>query len=110
MGIFWASTAKNSNHSKRTPLCQAKETAAFQAVAAVLNSGLQNGAPLPVPLSQIQATLSGNDINAIKALGAKLDSYNKSGDRITIISPVPIGRAQPQAAQSIANIKFADCP
>ena len=109
MGIFWANKARNSDRSKRDPLCKAKEIASFQAVAAVLNSGLENGAPLPVSLAEIQSILGGEDINAIKALGKTLDSYNNSGDRVPIDSPVPIGKANPKGAKLAANIPFADC-
>jgi hypothetical protein len=37
MGVFWADTAKNSDNSDRSELCQWKEKCAFQALAAVLN-------------------------------------------------------------------------
>ena len=112
MGIFWASPAKNSDRSKRSPLCQAKEIAAFQAVAAFLNSSMPNGTPLPdgVDLAYIQATLSGDDIDDIRALGETLDQYNNSGDRYPLASDVPIGKANPKGARAIANIGFADCP
>ena len=110
MGIFWASPAKNFDGSKRTKLCQAKEITAFQAVAALLNSGLPNGAPLPVSLVQIQTIMGGSDIKAIQALGETLDNYNNKGDDVPIVSPISIGNANPKSAQAIANEIFADCP
>jgi len=110
MGVFWASPAKNADGSKRSKLCQAKEQAAFQAVAAILNSALSNSAPLPVPLATIQSTLSGTDRNAIRALQATLDTYNNSGETIALTGVPTTGHADPQAAKTIANIPFADCP
>ncbi len=110
MGILWANKARNSDRTKRTRLCQAKERAAFQAVAAILNTGLPNGAPIPVSLADIQTILSGSDVKAIRSLARTLDRYNNSGDKIPIDSPVPIGKAQPKLAKAAANIPFADCP
>ncbi len=108
MGIFWAIPAKGSDGDKRDALSRAREITANQAVAAILNSGLPNGAPLPVSLSQIQTILGGTDIDAIQALGKRLDIHNNSGDNVDIQSPVPVGKATPQAARCIANISFAD--
>ncbi len=76
-------------------------------MAAILNSALPNGAPLPVELSVIQSTLSGTDRNAIRALDATLDTYNNSGEDVEIGEVVP--PADPQAAQDAAYIKIADC-
>lgn len=110
MGIFWASNTRNSDGSRRSALSQARETTAFQVVAAILNTGLDNGKPMPVTLAQIQAIMSGTDIAAIRALGKTLDAYNNSGDEVPIVSPVPIGNAKPKEAKAIANIPFADSP
>ena len=110
MGIFWANTAKNDDGSKRDKLCQAKEQAARQAVAAILNSALPNGAPLTVELSEIQSILAGDDIGAIRDLGKALDEYNNSGDDIALTGVHATGSADPKAAKAIANIPFADCP
>jgi len=105
-GMLWANKARESDGSKRDKLCQAKVITSFQAVAAILNTGLPNGAPLP--MVDIVGILSGDDIGAIKALGGILDAYNNSGDYVEIEEEVP--PADPQAAKADANIAIADCP
>lgn len=111
-GIFWANNAKNSNGTKRSQLCAAKETTANQVVAAILNSALSNGAPLPVPLATIQAIMSGTNITAIRNLGTTLDTYNQSGDTQAIVDNdgTLIKPADPKCAKALADIPFADCP
>ncbi len=110
-GLFWANTARNSDGSRRSSLCQARMIASFQAVAAILNSALDNGAPLPVTLAQIAAILGGNDITAIRNLGTQLGAYNNSGDTVAIIDTdgTLAGRADPKAAKAIADIAAVDC-
>jgi hypothetical protein len=112
MGIFWANNAKESDGDKRTKLCQARQTTAQQAIAAILNQAMPGGAPLPagITLTSIANTLAGTDIQAIKNLGAALDAYNNSGDDVALDPGLPpTGRAEPQAAKGIADIPFADC-
>jgi len=112
MGVFWASPAKYAQPYngiiKRLPLSQARERLAFQAVAAVLNSAVPNGKPLPVTLAYIQSTMNGTDISAINALAGTLDTYNGSGESVAL--GIPQGSATPKAAQAIANLVFADWP
>jgi hypothetical protein len=113
MGIFWANNAKNSNGTKRSALCQAKETASNQALAAILNSAMPGGKALPAPytLDMIKSILSGSDINAIKKLSSDLDAFNNSGDNVALDPTLlPTGKADPQGAKAIADIPFADCP
>ena len=110
MGVFWANNARNSDGSHREDLCKARKTTSFHVVAAILNSALVNGKPMPVTLAEIQAIMSGTDIQAIKDLGSLLDTYNNSGDDVPIDSLVPIGNADPNGAKAIANIPYADCP
>jgi hypothetical protein len=111
-GIFWANNAKNSDGTKRGKLCQARETVANQVLAAILNSALTNGAPLPVPLSTIQSIMSGTSVTAIRNLGATLDAYNQSGDTVAIVDGdgYSIQPANPACAKALADIPFADCP
>ncbi len=111
MGMFWASKSKESNGHKRNPLCQARFITSYQVVAAILNSGLSNGAPLPVDIATIQSTLSGNDIAAIQALGTLLGVYNGSGDPFAIVDAdgTLAGHADPKGSKDIADIPFADC-
>jgi hypothetical protein len=112
MGIFWANVAKNSNGSKRSNLCQARVQASWQAIAAILNSNMPGGAPLPsgVTLESIKNTLGGNNVSAIKALASQLDTYNNSGDGVALDPSLPpTGKADPNGARNIADIPFADC-
>ena len=112
MGIFWASPARESDGDKRSKLCQARELASFQAMAAILNSGLSNGAGLPVSLAEIASILGGTDVQAIQNLAGLLDTYNNSGDSVAIvdIDGYMILKADPNGAKDIADIPFADCP
>ncbi len=111
MGMFWADVAKYSDNSThRDDLSKERVKTAHQALAAILNSALPNGAPLPVIMSDIRDILCGTDINAINALGTILDSHNNRYDDIPIQDGTGIGQANPQLAQAIANIPFADWP
>ncbi len=112
MGVFWAKTNKDEDGSPRSELCKAKVIAARQAAAAILNSALSNGAPLPVTLLYIQTTLAGTNITLINELQATLESYNLSGDNVGIDDNdnFPIGGADPQVAEAMAEIDFVDCP
>ena len=113
MGIFWANNAKNSNGDKRSAIGQARETAANQALAAILNAAMPGGKPLPAgySLTEIRNILSGTDINAIKALNSALDAFNNSGDNIALDPSLPpTGKADPQGAKGIADIPWADSP
>jgi len=112
MGIFWANVAKESDGSKRKALCKARVQASWQAIAAILNSSMPGGAPLPsgVTLESIKNTLGGTNVGAIKALASQLDDYNMSGDDVALDpSLLPTGKADPNGARDIANIPFADC-
>ena len=111
MGMFWADVAKYSDNSThRDDLSKERVKTAHQALAAILNSALPNGAPLPVIMSDIRDILCGTDVNAINALGTILDSHNNRYDDIPIQDGTGIGQANPQLAQAIANIPFADWP
>ena len=113
MGIFWANVAKNSDGSKRNALCKARVQASWQAMAAILNSSMPGGSPLPggVTLGSIKDTLGGTDVGAIKALALQLDTYNKSGDDVALDpNLLPTGNADPNGARDIADIPFANCP
>ena len=65
----------------------------------------------PLTLAGIRAILSSSDINAIKALNGVLDAYNSSGDSVAFDPSLPpTGKANPQQAQTIADIPWADSP
>ena len=46
-GIFWANNAKESDGHRRNKVCQAQIIGSFQLLAAILNTGLDNGAAVP---------------------------------------------------------------
>jgi hypothetical protein len=111
MGVFYANVAKNSDGSMRSDLCKARINPSWQAIAALLNNCLHNGAPLPVSPAEIAAILGGTDIIAIRQLGDLLDNYNNSGDDVAIVDLDGYiwGSATPKACRAEANIAFADC-
>jgi hypothetical protein len=112
-GILWSNPAKNSDGSKRTELCKARIKASIQALAALLNNCLDNGAPLPMGLTpgEIADILGGTDVDAIKDLGELLDDYNNSGDEVAIIDfdGYLIQHADPKAAKETADYTAGDC-
>jgi hypothetical protein len=118
MGIFHADKAKNSDKSHRDELCKERVKASWQALAAILNSSLPNGAPLPVTLTEIQNTLNGIDKDAIIDLGELLDDHNNNPlyhenpiedcDFMDIMNETcPIKCLE---ESGLVNIPFADCP
>ncbi len=111
LGVLFANPANNSDDSKRSALCQARVIASKQAVAALLNNCLDNGASLPKTPAEITAILGGTNKTAIKQLGELLGMYNNSGDDITIIDNdgFLFGNATPRDCAAIANIEVADC-
>jgi len=110
MGVFWANTAQNSDNTTRSELCKARVKTSRQALAAILNSALPNGAHLPVTIDDIQDILCDTDVDAINDLGTILDIHNNTYDDVPIQDNTGIGGADPAWAQSIANLPFADCP
>jgi hypothetical protein len=112
MGIFWANNARESDGDKRDKLCQAKEIASQQALAAILNSAMPGGAPLPegYSLDDIVEILGGSNINDIKTLNTDLTAFNEGGETIALDPSLPpTYRADPENARYVANIPFADC-
>ena len=111
-GMFWANTAKDSDGDKRDDLNKARVKASYQALSAIFNTGLTNGAPLPMglTLADIASILGGTDIDAIDALHGILGAYNSSGDYIPIedADGYPIMSADPKAAKDVADFTIAD--
>jgi hypothetical protein len=126
--VFFAKNAHNSDGTRRSKKCQAQVTASFHALAAILNSALDNGATLPVPgatlaeqLAYIANVLLNGTVNEIKALAATLADYNESGDDIAIIEThtcdqgpcefCGIPPADPRCSRMLAATApaFADC-
>jgi hypothetical protein len=114
MGILWADNSKDSTGKKRSAMCQACVIASKQLVGAILNSGLSNASPPPTAdmNALIAALAAHNDKNLILSLGAKLDTYNSSGDGTVLIDSdgTLVAKASPKDAEAAANIKIADCP
>ncbi len=112
MCVFWANTAKNADDTDRSELCKARLKTSRQALAAILSNTLNNGAPMPVSISDIRNILNSSDVNAINELGALLDLFNNSGHHVPIEDSYPIGFATPGLAEAIADVTggFADCP
>ena len=117
MGIFWSSNASTSNGKKRSNICQARITTAKQLLGAILNQTFGNAKPLPTVnggTDLITAALSimdGTNAQSIREVGTLLDAYNNSGDNTTIVIPgdIPIGKADPKAAQAMARLMAGDC-
>jgi uncharacterized repeat protein (TIGR01451 family) len=117
-GMFWAANAKESDGTRRTQLCQARVIGSFQLLAAILNSGLDNGAGVPIDpvtgldiITAMQNALAGTNIQEIKRIQGLLDTYNNSGDNIAIIDNdgTTQGNANPRFAKASADITIADC-
>jgi hypothetical protein len=106
-GIFWANIARESDKSKRDPACHAQMIGSFQLLAAILNTGIPNGANPGSLISDMQTALSNCDTDEILRLAGELDAFNNSGDDIEIEEYVP--PADPKCAKDLADIPFADC-
>jgi len=111
MALMWAKQSHNSDGTKRTQLDSARIHTAHQALAAIMNYYMPGGAPLPdgITLESIAATLSSNNITAIRDLGSDLAEYNESGDDEALDPDLPpTGRvyddniADPQGAKLVA--------
>jgi hypothetical protein len=108
MGLMWSDQAKNSDRTMRKDIDKARIHTAHQALAAIMNSYMSGGASLPagINLTSIAATLSSNNITAIRNLGSALADYNESGDDVALDpSMPPTGRvsgniADPQGART----------
>jgi len=85
LGYFW-SKGKNAN-----ALCDARQKAATQLIAAIANVSLLNDpgtcAGAEQMIADAQAALAGCDIAAIREAAAELDAFNNSGD----LEPFPDG-------------------
>ena len=101
-----------SDGSKRDQLCKTKLHGSQQLLAAILNSGLNNGAPVPAGLiEQMLTALQGTDRQAITSLAGQLAAYNESGDNVAIVDNdgATIPHADPRGTRSIMDVDFADC-
>ncbi|HET9346545.1 MAG TPA: hypothetical protein VFO05_12675 [Candidatus Limnocylindrales bacterium] len=117
-GMFWANNAKESDGSRRSKVCQAQVQGSFQLLAAILNTGLDNGAAVPIDpvtgddlITAMRDALAAGNRQEILRLAALLDAYNNSGDDIAIIDNdgFLVGKADPKLAKQIADLTIADC-
>jgi uncharacterized repeat protein (TIGR01451 family) len=107
MGLMWSDQSKNSDGTMRTAIDQARIHTAHQALAAIMNSYMPGGAPLPagVTLASIANTLTNGTIQQIRDLGSVLGAYNESGDTVALDpSMPPTGKdnnGDPQGARAV---------
>ena len=110
MGLMWAKQASNSDGGKREKIDAARIHTAHQALAAIMNSYMPGGAPLPdgITLTSIADTLTNGNIKQIRELGSALANYNESGeDEALDPSMPPTGRtnnADPQGARLVGDL------
>ncbi len=105
MGLMWANQSRNSDGTFRTKIDQARIHTAHQALAAIMNSYMPGGAPLPsgITLESIADTLTDGTLKEIRDMGSALADYNESGDDVALDPSLPpTGRtnnADPQGAR-----------
>ncbi|WP_413110781.1 hypothetical protein [Thaumasiovibrio sp. DFM-14] len=117
-GLFWSNPGKEADSSKRPKACREKLQASWQLLAALLNSGLDNGSSVPVdsvtnkPITTaLIDELGGNmDRSEIIRLKGLLGAYNESGDNVTIIDNdgTFIAPADPNGAKHLADFSVVD--
>jgi hypothetical protein len=104
MGLMWSDQSKNSNGKPRYTIDVVRIHAAHQALAAIMNSLMPGGAPLPGGLTpaSIATALSSDNITAIGNLGSVLEKYNVSGDGVALDPSLQAhqGNANPTGARA----------
>ncbi|MFP5331358.1 MAG: hypothetical protein ACLGHX_03200, partial [Acidimicrobiia bacterium] len=115
-GMFWANNARESDGDRRSRTCQAQVLGSFHLLAAILNTGLDNGAAVPLvdgvsAIDLMRQALADGDVKDIRSLIGVLDAYNNSGTDIAIIDNdgTLAGKADPNLAKDIADFTIADC-
>ncbi len=109
MGLMWADQSKNSDGAMREQIDAARIHTAHQALAAIMNSYMPGGAPLPVTLESIADTLTNGNTKQIGDLGSELAGYNEAGERFALDPSLPpTGKvsgniADPQGARLIGG-------
>ena len=119
MGMYWAKDARNSDGSRRSPVCQARVQGSFHLLTAILNSGLTNAAaPATDPvtgldaITAMRAALVAGDQGAIRRLQGLLEGKANgpaSGVSIVDDSGAQPGSADPTGARDLADPTIADC-
>ncbi len=105
-GAFYSSIPKTSTGAKRNSVDQSRMTLLQQLVAAKLNCAAF-GCPSNIQLIISQADAAYSSGLGIQPFISALDSYNNSGDTLTIPN---VGSATPKTSQSYANISFWNTP
>jgi hypothetical protein len=107
MGLMYSDQSKNSDRTMRKDIDNARIHAAHQALAAIMNSLMPGGAPLPagITLQSIATILSSNNITAIRNLGSALANYNESGETVALDPSLP---PTGKASGNIAEPKLAE--
>jgi hypothetical protein len=91
MGLMWSDQSKNSDRTMRKDIDNARIHAAHQALAAIMNSLMPGGAPLPagINLTSIAYTLTNGTKQQIQALGSALAGYNEGGEGVALDPSLP---------------------
>jgi hypothetical protein len=105
MGLMYSDQSKNSDRKPRYDIDVVRIHAAHQALAAIINSLMPGGAPLPGGMTpaSIATALSSNNITVIGNLGSVLGDYNESGDGVALdpsLQPYQ-GNADPKGAEDV---------
>jgi hypothetical protein len=109
MGLMWNSQTQNSDGTKRTAIDAVRMHTAHQALAAIMNSYMPGGAPLPagITLESIAEIMTNGTIEEIRSLGSQLAAYNESGDGIALDPSLPptghTNGADPQGARETGS-------
>jgi len=89
MGLMWTNQSNNSDGSKRTKIDAARIHTAHQALAAIMNYYMPNGATIPVSPAEIANILTNGNVKQIRDLGSQLAAYNESGEDIALDPSLP---------------------
>lgn len=119
MGMYWANGARNTDGTRRSPVCQAQVQGSFHLTTAILNSGLTNAAPPAIDpvtgldaISAMRAALLAGDIQAIRGLQGLLEGQaNGPASGVSIVDDAGArpGAADPTGARDLADPAIADC-
>jgi internalin A len=120
MGMLQSNPAHNSKKTKRNARSQAIIKTSYQLVAAIFNTRLPHGAPVPTdPVTHLDLITAARNAMAgpygagstaeILRLGDLLETYNSSGDAIDTGDPQSaIGNATPQLTDSQYSYTIPD--
>jgi len=106
-GIFWANKAKESDDTRRDPVCHAQQKGSFHLLAAILNTGMPNGANPGTLIPDMVQAMADCDKDEIGRIHGLLDIFNNSGEEFEIGEPW--GNADPECAKGLADIPYSDC-